>query len=442
MTTASAVRATTFVWMTPAAILLIGLFLIPTIYAIYLGFTNLQLLGPHAQNYSFTGLANFNRLVNDPVFWYSVKLTLIFVIVSGIIAQTLLGLGLALLGQRAHFTVRASVGSVVILAWVLPEIAVAFIWYSFGQAGGLLSEIVGRPSDDLLASLPLLIVCVANTWRGTAFSMLILSAGLRNVPQEVDEAAQLEGAGYWRRLVPRDAADHAPHHHGQHAPHHDRDDLGLHSHLCHDAGRPGQPDCHPPGLHVHRGFPVQRAGIWDDDRTRPYRDRRCAFDHLCPPTSPRAAVPASDRLTVQHSLHATPQNSPGDGGDRTMTTEQVPVQLEKATPVTGPVPEPGLKPTRWGRPRISKFAINTALGVLGIIFLLPIIWLVDAALNPKATQALQAPALSLSNFRAALAAGAGRCHQEQPLPRRFVDDRGHCRLHAGGLRPLPPSGPV
>ncbi len=87
------IRATTFVWMTPAAILLLGLFLIPTVYAIYLGFTNLQLLGPHAQNYSFTGLANFNRLVNDPVFWYSVKLTLIFVIVSGIIAANALGAG-------------------------------------------------------------------------------------------------------------------------------------------------------------------------------------------------------------------------------------------------------------------------------------------------------------------------------------------------------------
>lgn len=193
-------RPTTFIWVTPAAILLIGLFLVPTIYAVYLGFTNLQLLGPHAQNYSFTGLANFNRLVNDPVFWYSVKLTLIFVIGSGIIAETIIGMGLALLGQRAHLTVRASVGSVVILAWVLPEIAVAFIWYAFGQAGGMLSEIAGRPSDDLLATLPLLIVSVANTWRGTAFSMLILSAGLRNVPEEVDEAAQLEGAGYWRRL--------------------------------------------------------------------------------------------------------------------------------------------------------------------------------------------------------------------------------------------------
>jgi len=47
----------------------------------------------------------------------------------------------------------------------------------------------------------MLVVCMANAWRGTAFSMLVLSAGLRNVPAEVDEAAQLEGAGYWRRLV-------------------------------------------------------------------------------------------------------------------------------------------------------------------------------------------------------------------------------------------------
>ena len=192
-------KITTFAWLTPAAILLISLFLVPTIYAIYLGFTNLQLLGPHVENYSFTGLDNLNRLVHDPVFWYSVKLTLIFVIGSGIIAQTLLGLGLALLGQRAHVSVRATVGSVVILAWVLPEIVVAFIWYAFGQAGGMLSEIVGRPGEDLLSTVPLLIVSVANTWRGTAFSMLILSAGLRNVPQEVDEAAQLKapaiGAG-------------------------------------------------------------------------------------------------------------------------------------------------------------------------------------------------------------------------------------------------------
>jgi multiple sugar transport system permease protein len=180
---------------------LVVLFLIPIVYAIYLGFTNLQLLGPHAQHYNFTGLSNFNRMIHDTVFWKSFKITLIFVVGSGIIAQTVIGLALALLGQKAHTTVRTSVGALVVLAWVLPEICVAFIWYAFGNAGGLLSHLVGKPGDDLLSSVPLLIVCIANAWRGTAFSMLILSAGLRNVPEEVDEAAQLEGAGYWTRLI-------------------------------------------------------------------------------------------------------------------------------------------------------------------------------------------------------------------------------------------------
>src|SRR5215472_1151219 len=194
-------RASTLAWLTPASALLIGLFLVPIGYAIYLGFTNLELLGPTAQNYSFTGLANVRRMIHDPVFWSSVKLTLIFVVGSGIIAQTILGLALALLGQRAHVTIRASVGSVVVLAWVLPEIAVAFIWYAFSQAGGTLSVLTGHSNSDLLSTAPLLIVSVANTWRGTAFSMLVLSAGLRNVPQEADEAAQLEGASYWKRLL-------------------------------------------------------------------------------------------------------------------------------------------------------------------------------------------------------------------------------------------------
>lgn len=190
----------TSAWLLPSVVLLIGLFIVPTIYAVYLGFTNLELLGQYAQNYNFTGGANLSRMVHDPTFWYSVKLTLIFVIGSGIIAQTVLGLALALLGQRVNVVVRAGVGSVVILAWVLPEITVAFVWYSFSQAGGTLSHLFGTPNSDLLSTLPMLVVCMANAWRGTAFSMLVLSAGLRNVPHEVDEAAQLEGAGYWRRL--------------------------------------------------------------------------------------------------------------------------------------------------------------------------------------------------------------------------------------------------
>ena len=120
-------RPTTALWMSPATILMVGLFVAPIGYAIYLGFTNIELLGPHAQVYNFTGLANFDRMIHDPEFWSSVKLTLIFVVVSGIIAQTVVGMALALLGQRANITFRATVGSVVVLAWILPEVAVAFL---------------------------------------------------------------------------------------------------------------------------------------------------------------------------------------------------------------------------------------------------------------------------------------------------------------------------
>jgi len=193
-------RGVTAGWLLPGAALLIGLFIVPTAYAVYLGFTNLELLGQYAQQYNFTGLANVQRMIHDPTFWLSVKLTLIFVLGSGVIAQTVLGLALALLGQRVNVVVRSSVGAIVILAWVLPEITVAFVWYSFSQAGGTLSHLFGTPNSDLLSTVPMLVVCMANAWRGTAFSMLLLSAGLRNVPAEVNEAAELEGAGYWRRL--------------------------------------------------------------------------------------------------------------------------------------------------------------------------------------------------------------------------------------------------
>jgi multiple sugar transport system permease protein len=87
------------------------------------------------------------------------------------------------------------------VAWIIPEISAAFVWFAFGTGGGTLSRLVGHGTTDYLTTAPMLIVSVANAWRNTAFSMLVFSAGLRNVPSEVEEAAELEGASYWRRLV-------------------------------------------------------------------------------------------------------------------------------------------------------------------------------------------------------------------------------------------------
>jgi multiple sugar transport system permease protein len=183
----------------PAGFLLF-LFIGPIAYALYLGFTNLQLIGPHAQHWWFTGLANPRRLLHDRIFFQSVELTLIFVIGSGIIGQTIIGLILALLMGRSLPPLRLSVGALVVAAWVIPEITAAVIWYAFSQAGGTFSVILNSPRTNYLFSAPMATVSVANLWRGTAFSMLVFAAALRNLPSEVLEAADVEGASSIQRL--------------------------------------------------------------------------------------------------------------------------------------------------------------------------------------------------------------------------------------------------
>ncbi len=93
-------NAISFVLLSPAALLLATLFLGPVLYAVYLGFTNLQLIGVNAVNYRFTGLRNIIFMLNDMIFYKSLWLTVIFVIGSGAIATTLLGLVLALAIQK------------------------------------------------------------------------------------------------------------------------------------------------------------------------------------------------------------------------------------------------------------------------------------------------------------------------------------------------------
>lgn len=195
----------TFHWkglllLSPSAVILGLLFLFPIGYAVFLGFTNLQLVGLNAQHFWWTGLTNIKRMGHDTVFWHSVRITIVFLVGSAIVGQSVLGLVLALLMRRALAAVRLSVGAIVIAVWVLPEVTAGLVWYAFSQAHGTLADLTASPSKNFLVAAPLLIVSVANLWRNVAFSMLVYSSGLRNLPTEVDEAAELEGASAARRL--------------------------------------------------------------------------------------------------------------------------------------------------------------------------------------------------------------------------------------------------
>ncbi|MFF3920334.1 carbohydrate ABC transporter permease [Streptomyces sp. NPDC001852] len=194
-------RITRALPLTPAVVLILLFLAGPIAYCVYIAFTDLQLTGQaHA---SFVGFANFRRAFRDGAFLNAVWLTLVFTVLSSLLGQNTLGLALAALMKRASKPVRTLTGGVVVTAWVLPEVVAGFLLYAFFRREGTLNAILDwlhLPRQNWLFTLPILAVSFANVWRGTAFSMLVYSAALDGIPAEITEAAEVDGAGGWRRM--------------------------------------------------------------------------------------------------------------------------------------------------------------------------------------------------------------------------------------------------
>jgi multiple sugar transport system substrate-binding protein len=188
------------------AIGLVTLFLLyPILDLIRTAFTD---LGAPGGSYRYT-LQSFSTLAGDPQFYGMVAVTLVFVVAC---VALQLGLGLSLAWAFDAAERRRVMGALparvaVVSAWVIPGVLIGVIWKILlienrsGIANYWLSQIGIGPVPLLSSpSLALLSVIVANTWRGTAFSMLLQYAGLRRIPRELHEAADLEGLNGWQRL--------------------------------------------------------------------------------------------------------------------------------------------------------------------------------------------------------------------------------------------------
>lgn len=197
-------RLTPFLLGLPSVVL-VGVFLVgPIVAAFLVSFTNQALTGVHALYYGNVGLSNYQSLFTDPLFFHSAYLSFLYVVLAAVVGETGLGLVVAFLIHRgASRAVIRFVGSTMIAAWVVPEIVAAFLWLAVGSQGGTLDTIlrpVGLGHYAWLSQLPLILVSLATVWAGAAFSMLIFSAGLRGLPDEVLEAAVMDGARTWQRI--------------------------------------------------------------------------------------------------------------------------------------------------------------------------------------------------------------------------------------------------
>ncbi|KAB8166317.1 ABC transporter permease subunit [Streptomyces sp. 3MP-14] len=188
----------------PAALLLAVFFLGPVLWSVYAAFTDAALTGPTARDANFVGLRNFTRLFGDDRFAWAIWATVIFAVASGIVGQNGLGLTLALLLRGRARWLRNVIGVLLVGAWVLPEIVAGFTLYAFFTADGSLDAVLTGlhlPSPDWLVEHPMLTVVLANIWRGTAFSWMVYTAALDEIPQEIEDAAATDGADGWRQLV-------------------------------------------------------------------------------------------------------------------------------------------------------------------------------------------------------------------------------------------------
>ncbi|GGO80944.1 carbohydrate ABC transporter permease [Nonomuraea cavernae] len=184
------------------ALVLIGVFLVfPALWTIYLGLTDYRLTGLAAANPQVVGLDNYTDALRDPRFLGSLWLTVGYVGGSAVLGQAVLGFALAWVLRTRTGRLRRLVEGVVLLSWILPSTVVGFLWFALlDRDDGTLNALLNTPGFAWLLDHPLLSIIVFNVWRGTAFSMMLYSAALENVPPSHLETARLAGASVFQQL--------------------------------------------------------------------------------------------------------------------------------------------------------------------------------------------------------------------------------------------------
>ncbi|HEY8590981.1 MAG TPA: sugar ABC transporter permease [Naasia sp.] len=187
----------------PAMTLVVVLFVIPTIYTIALSFFESSLLG----DLTFIGLANFERALADPALVQALLFTTLYTVVVTAVLFVI-GMALALMVSGAIGRAAAALRTIVVVPVVIGFATASYIalWLLDGRIG-----IVNRALDDTgLVDAPIswfgsfgtafAVVIVLVVWKTVGLTMLLLMSGMNAIPGDLYEAAQLDGAGWWRRL--------------------------------------------------------------------------------------------------------------------------------------------------------------------------------------------------------------------------------------------------
>ncbi len=189
--------------MAPAVIAIVVIILSPLVTTIIYSFSNIDLIRDRT---TFIGFENYVELFTGRLFWKAVEINLKFAAIV-VIVPTTLGLFFALLLVE-EFTGRSIGRTLLILPWALPWIVIGLLWNwivnaQFGALNGLLytlgliDKYIPFMANEHWA---LVFTALASAWRQTSFSAILLLAALQTIPEDLYDAAKVDGAGMRARF--------------------------------------------------------------------------------------------------------------------------------------------------------------------------------------------------------------------------------------------------
>nr|PZN21496.1 MAG: ABC transporter permease [Mycolicibacterium hassiacum] len=192
-------RRLAYLLIAPAVILMIAVTGYPICYAVWLSLQRYNLAEP--DDVEFVGLQNYITVLTDQYWWTAFTVTLAITVVS-VAIEFVLGMALAMVMHRTIFG-KGVVRTAILIPYGIVTVAASYSWYYAWTPGtGYLANLLPDGSAPLTEQIPsLAIVVLAEVWKTTPFMSLLLLAGLALIPQDLLNAAQVDGAGAWKRLT-------------------------------------------------------------------------------------------------------------------------------------------------------------------------------------------------------------------------------------------------
>lgn len=193
---------TGYIFMAPALIILGAFMMLPIFIALLLAFHKIQLLGEFS--YSFRGLKNFVRMINDERVWLALKNTAEYVAIV-VPSQTIIALSLALI-LNTNLKGKNWFRIIFFMPTVTSSAVLTLIFLWIYNSNGLLNNLLALlklPTSNWIGdpSVALKAIMIMNIWSTAPLFMVIYLAALQDIPEDIYEAATIDGASWWDKFV-------------------------------------------------------------------------------------------------------------------------------------------------------------------------------------------------------------------------------------------------